>query len=435
MKNLSSLSKVKLLCFAVLGFIAVGVVADLLDLPMWLMHALHGLSFVAMALGVLMVTKVARFVDKTSETLVRCSRGDMESRLVLMGERGDLNLLADRINRFIDISDAYIRESKASMFCASNDIFHRKFLLSGMGGSFHGAAEVVNRATDAMREKTESLLRAADTLEETVKGIANDVSLSARQTQDVCQNMTSMATNSVTLSEGILDSAKTAKDNVVSVAAATEELSSSISEISRQTSESTRVAQEAVSLAKNAALTVESLSKASDQIGSVAGFIKDIADQTNLLALNATIEAARAGEAGKGFAVVATEVKNLAGETTKATEDISNQIAAIQGASKQVESAIHEVEQIMARVESISSSIAAAVEEQGAATGEISRNMQEATDKTEHVLSEIGSITQSSQETQSASQRVYSDTGILSDKSQDLNVQLDSFLAGIRKQA
>jgi methyl-accepting chemotaxis protein len=166
--------------------------------------------------------------------------------------------------------------------------------------------------------------------------------------------------------------------NVQTVASATEELTSSISEISRQVAQSTEIAGRAVENARRTGDTARSLAEGAQKIGDVVTLIQSIAEQTNLLALNATIEAARAGEAGRGFAVVAAEVKSLAGQTARATTEISGQIAAIQSTSDETVAAIRNVVEVITEIDQIGTAIAAAIEEQGSATKEISRSVSEA---------------------------------------------------------
>lgn len=185
--------------------------------------------------------------------------------------------------------------------------------------------------------------------------------------------------------------------NNQTVAAAVEEMSASIQDIARNVHEATKVASSAVKVADTTNSTVTKLGDSSIEIGNVIKVITDIAQQTNLLALNATIEAARAGEAGKGFAVVATEVKELARETAKATEDISQRIEAIQSDTKNAVAAISEITAIINKINNIQTSIAAAVEEQTAATNEITRNVTEAATGSSEIAKNIFGVAQASQ--------------------------------------
>ena len=220
--------------------------------------------------------------------------------------------------------------------------------------------------------------------------------------------------------------------NVQSVASATEELSSSVTEISRQVQESARMASGAVGQARTTNDRVSELSKAASRIGDVVELINTIAGQTNLLALNATIEAARAGEAGRGFAVVASEVKALAEQTAKATGEISQQIAGIQGATQESVGAIKEISGTIERLAEISSAIAAAVEEQGAATQEISRNVQQAARGTQQVSSNISDVQRGAGETGAASSQVLSAAQSLSGDSHRLKLEVGKFLESVR---
>ncbi|WP_226381644.1 methyl-accepting chemotaxis protein [Falsiroseomonas ponticola] len=185
-----------------------------------------------------------------------------------------------------------------------------------------------------------------------------------------------------------------ATGNVNAVAAAAEELAVSVAEITRQVAESARTAQEAASAARASDTTVAGLAEAATRIGDVVKLISDIAGQTNLLALNATIEAARAGEAGKGFAVVAQEVKALAAQTGKATEEIASQIGAMRGATDQAVGAVRGIADAVGRMEEVTTSIAAAVEQQGAATREIARNAAEAAAGTQDAAADISGLTE-----------------------------------------
>ena len=203
-------------------------------------------------------------------------------------------------------------------------------------------------------------------------------------------------------------------------------------EISRQVQESSRIASEAVAQAGKTDARIAELSGAASRIGDVVKLITAIAEQTNLLALNATIEAARAGEAGKGFAVVAQEVKALAAQTAKATDEIGSQIGSMQAATGESVAAIKEIGGTIARIAEIASTIAAAVEEQGAATQEISRNVQQAAQGTAEVASNITDVNRGASETGSASEQVLSSARSLSGESQHLKAEVEKFLATVR---
>jgi methyl-accepting chemotaxis protein len=219
---------------------------------------------------------------------------------------------------------------------------------------------------------------------------------------------------------------------VQTVAAASEELTSSISEIGRQVAEAALVAGRAVEDTGRTNANVQALADAASKIGEVVTLISDIAGQTNLLALNATIEAARAGEAGKGFAVVASEVKSLAGQTAKATQDIASQIKSIQGATGDAVKAIETITRTIGRINEITTTVATAVEGQGAATREISRNVQQASAGTADVSANIGGVTAAASETGSASTQVLGAARELTEQSEALRVQVDHFIAKVR---
>jgi methyl-accepting chemotaxis protein len=277
-----------------------------------------------------------------------------------------------------------------------------------------------------------TLSQHADVFENEVHGMVEVVASAATELQSTSQSMAGTAEATSEKATLVAAAAEEAAANVETVATAAEELHASISEISRQVSESTRISQEAVREAERTNQLVNGLAVAADKIGEVVKLINDIASQTNLLALNATIEAARAGDAGKGFAVVANEVKNLASQTARATEDISNQISGVQSATKDAVGAIQGIGTTIGQINEIASAIAAAVEEQGAATREIARNVQEASTGTMEVTNNISSVTEASTETGHAATEVLSAARELSTQSESLKAKVDTFLNDIR---
>ena len=250
--------------------------------------------------------------------------------------------------------------------------------------------------------------------------------------ETTAQSMSGIAEATSTQSTAVATASKQATANVHTVASAAEELAASIQEISLQVQESSTIAQRAVEEAARATTEVRGLAEISQRVGEIVDLINDIAGQTNLLALNATIEAARAGDAGKGFAVVASEVKNLATQTAKATEEISGQIGAIQGATGSAVEVIEGISGTVGKINEVAASISAAVEQQGASTAEISRNVQEAAQGTQEVNVIISKVSEGAHQTGRASSQVLSASQQLSQQANVLGDQVKEFLEQVR---
>ena len=279
----------------------------------------------------------------------------------------------------------------------------------------------------------------ARALEDLVRGfedrigkVVSSVSSAASQLEQTARSMTATSEETSQQASTVAAAFEEATQNVHTVAAATEELTSSIAEIGQRVNESNSMIQRAVDQAKATDGQVQFLSQAAQSIGNVVNLINDIAGQTNLLALNATIEAARAGEAGKGFAVVASEVKQLATQTSKATEEISGQIAAIQSATQSAIGAIKDITSTIDQVSGIATAIAAAINQQAAATQEIARNVSHAAQGTVEVSENIGSVSVSAQQTGAGASQVLTAAGSLNGNGQALKSEVDNFLKAVR---
>lgn len=265
-----------------------------------------------------------------------------------------------------------------------------------------------------------------------VSELLSAVAGASTEMESTAHSMSGIATDTMHRATAVASAAEQASANVQTVATATEELSSSIQEISRQVSQSAQIAKRAVDQAQQTDSQIQGLALAAQRIGEVVRLISDIAAQTNLLALNATIEAARAGAAGRGFAVVASEVKDLASQTAKATEDIGKQISSIQQETSGAVSAIQLIGATISEINEIAAGIASAVEEQTAATREIARNVEQAATGTEQVTSNILEVTRAASETGSAATQVTATAGELSSKSERLKAQVERFLTDVR---
>ena len=285
--------------------------------------------------------------------------------------------------------------------------------------------KVVKYATDVTAE-----VEAKNNLKVTmdrVVSIAEALASSASQLTGVSETMAGTAEETSSQAGVVSAAATQVNKNVETVATSAEEMAASVREIAESASNAAKVATEAVRVADSTNANVTKLGESSQEIGHVTKVIASIAEQTNLLALNATIEAARAGDAGRGFAVVANEVKELAKETAKATEDIGRKIDTIRVDSDGAVTAIGEIGRIIAQINDIQTSIATSVEEQSTTTGEIGRNVNEAASGTREIAENIDNVAQAAQGTSQGAQETQSSAGELSRLAGELRELVDAY--------
>ncbi|HEY4987534.1 MAG TPA: methyl-accepting chemotaxis protein [Bradyrhizobium sp.] len=300
--------------------------------------------------------------------------------------------------------------------------------------------QTLREAQEADKQKGELEKKAlqhqmADRFEADVKGVVGSVAKATRDMQRVAEEITASINGTSQRAAAAATASEEASASVSTVAAATEQLASSVTEIGRQVNHSSTVADQAVAKAGQATEMVESLAATAEKIGDVLRLIDAIASQTNLLALNATIEAARAGEAGRGFAVVAAEVKELASQTAKATEEIAGQVNAIQSATGECVTAIGGISHTIRDISGIATAIAAAVEEQDSATREIARSVQQAAAGTGEVSQNVAGASQAAEQSRKLTGVVLTAAGELGENATQLSRSVDTFLAGLRDAA
>ncbi|MEA2755070.1 MAG: methyl-accepting chemotaxis protein [Aliidongia sp.] len=355
-------------------------------------------------LGWLMVRGMSTPIQRLTAAMGRLAHHDLAAEVTGIGRKDEIGAMAGAVEVF---KNTMIEADRLA-----------ELQRSAQAGAAQRTARIETINTDFDRDAgrvLDVLAEAAAELRNTSGGMSNNADLASKQAGAVAA------------------ASDDASENVQTVAAAAEELSSSIQEIARQVAQSSAIAGQAVTEAGETMATMRSLSEAAQKIGEVVRLIKDIAARTNLLALNATIEAARAGEAGKGFTVVASEVKNLATQTARATEEIAAQVASMQDTTGNAAGAIDRIDKTIGRMNEISTSIAAAMEQQGAATQEIARNVQQAARGTSEVSSNITGLNQVVEDTGAAAVAVLTAADRLNEQAVMLRARVGTFLSEVRK--
>lgn len=355
-------------------------------------------------------------VEKEVQGLVEAAiAGDLSQRVDATGKTGFFAKLSEGMNALVEINEQVIKDIRRVLSAiAQGD------LTTTISADYRGIFEELKNDANAMvAQLTEVIAQ--------VKNNAGSVSASSQQLNAVNAQLGGTAEQTSSQANAVSAAAEEVSTNIEGVATAAEEMTSSVREVANNAAQAARVANEAVQLANQTDVTVRQLSASSNDIGNVIKVITSIAEQTNLLALNATIEAARAGEAGKGFAVVANEVKELAKETAKATEEIGQKIGAIQGDSTQAVDAIANINKIINQISDFQTTIASAVEEQTATTNEISRNVAEAASGSGEIARNITQVAQGTQSTLSGVTEAQSAADELAHMAAELQTLVEGF--------
>ncbi len=384
----------------------------------------------------LTANRTVKQVELVLDHVERLGRGDLQSRceLTTEDEIGRLAAATNKTAEDLKTAQDADRAHAESQQAASDELRQKVDVLLDVVrrvGEGDLSQDVPIVGSDAPGQLGESMQRLIHELSQNMFDItrnAQALAVSSEELNGTSQQMAAISEETSVQAGTVSIAAEQITKNVQKVAGSTEEMSASIKEISKNAHDAAKVTSSAVRVAEDTNRTIARLGESSAEIGKVVKVITSIAEQTNLLALNATIEAARAGEAGKGFAVVANEVKELAKETAKATEDIGRKIDTIQGDTAAAVKAIEEVGRIIAQVNDIATVIAAAVEEQTKTTNEISRNVTEAVQGTANIAQNIAGVADAARESASGATRSQQAAAALSQMASELQTLVSRFV-------
>ncbi len=394
---------------------------------------LGGAAVVAALVGVWQMRSVAAKLRLFRDVSSAVAKGDYEKRVSGIDEAGVIGDLVWSINGLMDHTDCYLRELTAAMLALKAHKNWRRVLLNGLHGSYLRGAEVINAFVDQAAERVDVVQRIATEFEIDVDTVIKTLEDSSHTLEGTAATLETTAQDTSQQAVAVAAAAEEASASVQTIASATEELSASFGVISEQVHRSNEIANGAKEGIDATKVSLVGLADAVTKISQVVELITAIANQTNLLALNATIESARAGEAGKGFQVVAAEVKELAGQTARATEEISTQIADIQRATDEAVRRFDEVGKTIEEINVISESVEGSIGEQTTATQEIADSVSGAARGASEVATNIQTVSTKTESTRSSADGLLGASEAITSQSATLGREVRTFLEELRR--
>ncbi len=387
----------------------------------------------AMLFALTAVHRTRRGLDAATEVCSQIGWGNFEVRAKDYTEAGEVRELMTSMNHMIDRTDAFLREAAASMTAIENNRYYRRIQPGGLNGSYLQNAEIMNMAIETIKGRVGAFRQSTDSFESQISQIAQSLMASAEQMTGTAEEMETSAVSNSEVVTAIADAADLTAENVNAAASAADHLSSTASEISGQIERSIEIARAAVTQVTQGQDKANSLRTSAEAIGEIIELISSIADQTNLLALNATIEAARAGEMGKGFAVVAAEVKELATQTAKATQEITQSLEEVDAASRDTAQSFDTISKTITEIESITTMISNASVKQAEATQAIQENVTNTVACTNKVTGIVDGVAQNAATTHAASKTVLSSAESMSSNAGQLTEAVTAFFKSLKK--